>query len=96
MSYKVISIFGTSRAKPGEDVYELAFELGRELVGAGFAIANGGYGGTMEASARGAIRAGGHTIGVTCSIWRSRPNQHIREVIERENVVLVELLKQNG
>jgi uncharacterized protein (TIGR00730 family) len=58
-------------------------ELGRALAESGFTICNGGYGGTMEATARGAREAGGQTIGVTVSSFSGRaPNKWIQEVIE--------------
>ena len=55
---RVVSVFGTSRAKPGDENYAVAEELGKLLAGAGFSIANGGYGGTMHATAKGAREAG--------------------------------------
>lgn len=64
-SGKIITIFGSSRPKDGEEDYRLAYELGKECASAGFTICNGGYGGIMEASARGAKEAGGKTIGIT-------------------------------
>jgi hypothetical protein len=78
---KVICIFGANDPQPGEKLYELARSAGAVLAGLGYVVANGGYGGTMEASAAGAKQAGGRTIGVTCSLWRSRPNRHIDQVI---------------
>jgi predicted Rossmann-fold nucleotide-binding protein len=54
MSEKVITIFGTSRAKDGDKAFELAYKLGRLCAEAGFVIANGGYSGTMLAAAKGA------------------------------------------
>ena len=82
MSEKIITIFGTGRARPGEPAYALAYEMGRLLAQAGFVIANGGYGGTMEAAARGALEAGGHTIGVTCTRFgRGGANAYIRQEI---------------
>lgn len=78
----IISIFGASNPEPGGDAYGQAQSVGRVLAKLGYTVANGGYGGTMEASARGAKDAGGLTIGVTCSIWSSRPNAYIDEVIE--------------
>ena len=62
-------------------VVHLAEETGKVLAELGYTIANGGYGGAMEASARGARQAGGRTIGVTCSIWKSSPNRYLDEVI---------------
>ena len=82
----VISIFGTSRAKVGDKNYELAYQLGVELAGAGFTIANGGYGGTMTASAKGASSTGGKTIGVTCSAFDSAPNEYITRQITTETL----------
>ena len=83
MVEKVVTIFGTSRARAGEAVYELALESGRLLAKAGFTIANGGYGGTMLAAAEGATRAGGQVIGVTCSAFgSSKANKYItREIV---------------
>ena len=78
MDEKIVTIFGTGRAKPGEPAYVLAYEVGGVLAGAGFTIANGGYGGTMSASAEGAAKAGGQVVGVTCSAFKSsRPNEFV-------------------
>jgi len=83
----VVSIFGTSRAKAGSDIYKLAFETGRLLAETGFDVANGGYGGTMLASAKGAKQAGGKTIGVTCSAFRSgKANEYVSEEIVTRNL----------
>ena len=71
MTNETITVFGTGRAKPGDSTYNLAYETGRLLARAGFAIINGGYGGTMEAAAKGAAEAGGKIIGVTCSAFKS-------------------------
>ena len=78
----IVSVFGSNDPREGETAYETAFAVGRRLAELGYAIANGGYGGTMEASARGAKTGGGTTIGVTCRIWKSKPNRHIDRVIE--------------
>ncbi|MHC4430757.1 MAG: LOG family protein [Planctomycetota bacterium] len=71
MSRKTVTIFGTSRARPGDSTFVLALETGRLLARAGFTIANGGYGGTMLAAAKGAAEASGQIIGVTCSAFKS-------------------------
>ncbi len=75
-----VAVFGSNAT--GAVGLSEAEAVGRRLAELGYAVANGGYGGTMEASARGASRAGGRTIGVTCSLWRSEPNEFVREVIE--------------
>ena len=61
----MITLFGTGKAEPGDSTYTLAYETGKILAQAGFTIANGGYGGTMLAEAKGAAEAGGEIIGVT-------------------------------
>jgi uncharacterized protein (TIGR00730 family) len=82
-SQNVITIFGTGRAKPGDSMFTLAYETGRVLARAGFAIANGGYGGSMLAAAKGASEAGGEVIGVTCSAFKSsKANEYVtREMV---------------
>ena len=79
----VVSVFGTGRAKAGEPAYVLAEQVGRALAQAGFAIANGGYRGTMHATAKGAAQAGGTVIGVTCSAFK---NSVANEYVTREIV----------
>ena len=82
MSERIVTIFGTGRAKPGDTAYTLAEETGRLLAEAGFTPANGGYGGTMLAAAKGASQAGGKTIGVTCSAFKSSvANEYISQQI---------------
>jgi len=83
MSEKTVSVFGTGRAKCGDSAYMLAYQTGKLLAQAGFVIANGGYGGTMEAAAKGAAEAGGKIIGVTCAAFKSsRANEYIsREIV---------------
>lgn len=78
---KTITIFGSSLPDEGSAAYEDARRLGRLLAGRGFAICNGGYGGLMAATARGACEAGGHTIGVTCAIWPAAANPWIVEEV---------------
>jgi len=74
----VVSVFGTGRAKPDQPVYGFAEQVGRALAKAGFVVANGGYKGIMQASAKGAAEAGGTVIGVTCSAFkRSVPNEYV-------------------
>jgi len=83
---KVVSVFGTGAAKPGDKNFALAEQLGRLLAGAGFAIANGGYGGTMAAAAKGAREAGGEVIGVTCSAFGGAANKYISREIVTESL----------
>ena len=98
-----VTVFGSARVAPEDAEYRLAEELGRLLAGAGFAICNGGYGGVMEASSRGAAEAGGQTTGVLCSIFPDRDGnrwsgsivmtdslmERIEELIERGDAYVV-------
>ena len=82
MTCETITIFGTGRAKSGDSAYILAYKMGKVLAQAGFTIVNGGYGGTMEAAAKGAAEAGGKIIGVTCSAFKSSiANEYISRTI---------------
>jgi len=74
---KIVTIFGSGDPPKGSDDYVLAEAVGAKLGALGYTIANGGYRGTMEASARAARETGGEVIGVSCSIWNSKPNDYI-------------------
>jgi len=84
-SMKTVTVFGSSLPRENSPAYEEALKLGRLLAESGFAVCNGGYGGLMEASSRGAREAGGHTIGITCKIWPSPANRWIEEEVRTES-----------
>jgi len=98
MAEKVVTIFGTGRARPGEAAFKLAHETGMLLAQAGFSIANGGYGGTMLAAAKGAAEAGGEVIGVTCSAFgSSKANEYVtREIVTHSLDERLEMLVELG
>jgi len=83
-----VTVFGSASPKEGEPDYEAAYRLGYLLGQAGYTVMTGGYAGTMEAVSRGAVDAGGHTIGVTCAeIERYRPlgpNPWVQTVVQTE------------
>jgi uncharacterized protein (TIGR00730 family) len=76
---RVITVFGSSRPEAGHADYVEAFELGRALVGAGFGVCTGGYGGVMEAVSRGASESGGRVLAVTSSFFCLRANRWVEE-----------------
>jgi uncharacterized protein (TIGR00730 family) len=82
---KTVTIFGSALPAPSSAAYREAQRLGRLLAEAGYSVCNGGYAGLMEASARGAREAGGHTIGITCSVWPRPANPHIVEEVRTRN-----------
>jgi uncharacterized protein (TIGR00730 family) len=59
-----VSVFGSARTKPGSAFYELATDVGRRLVQAGYAVITGGGPGAMEAANKGALDAGGASVGL--------------------------------
>lgn len=88
----VVTVFGSGLPRSGSPAYGQARTLGRDLANAGWTVCTGGYGGIMEAVARGAAEAGGHTIGVTCvALRRPGPNAWIRE--ERRTETLYDRLR---
>ena len=85
---KIVTVFGSSRPQEDETEYTFAFEVGKELARAGFIVCNGGYAGTMEASAKGAKEAGGKTIGVVADIFGSRKtNLWIDRTVTRKTLI---------
>jgi len=98
---KVISVFGSSAPAPGSAAFVEAQTVGRLLAEAGFAVATGGYGGTMTAVSQGAAEAGGHVVGVTSAqIERFRPlhaNKWVAEEIKYDSLRdrLLHLVMQN-
>jgi uncharacterized protein (TIGR00730 family) len=59
-----ISVFGSARTPTDDPSYQSAVDLGRRLVGAGFAVITGGGPGIMEAANKGASTAGGVSVGL--------------------------------
>src|ERR1700687_4624453 len=76
---KTITVFGSSRPEDGHVDYAEAFELGRELATAGFAVCTGGYGGVMEGVSRGASESGGRVLAVTSSFFGLRVNRWVKD-----------------
>ncbi len=82
MAEKIVTIFGSGRACPGDEAFAIAEETGEILAQSGYTIANGGYGGTMLAAAKGAAGAGGVVIGVTCrALTKGSANEYISSQI---------------
>ncbi len=59
-----VSVFGSARTKPDDPNYALGVAVGRALVAAGYAVITGGGPGSMEAANRGALEAGGTSVGL--------------------------------
>jgi uncharacterized protein (TIGR00730 family) len=59
-----ITVFGSARTQPGSREYVIGEEVGRLLAGQGWAVITGGGPGAMEAANKGAMEAGGRSIGL--------------------------------
>ena len=80
---KIISVFGSSRPTEGDPEYVEAREIGKALALEGFVVCNGGYGGIMEATSRGAKESGGETIGITVGAFARAANRWIDREIKK-------------
>lgn len=59
-----VSVFGSARVPVDHPDYATGMEVARLLVGAGYAVITGGGPGIMEAANRGALEAGGLSVGL--------------------------------
>jgi uncharacterized protein (TIGR00725 family) len=82
----IICVFGSYAPQPDEPLYQQAYDIGYGLAKAGYDVCNGGYAGTMAASAKGAKDAGGSVIGVTCTFFKDATGQPLQPnpYIDRE------------
>jgi len=79
---RAVTVFGSARAKPGDEYYEMGRMAGRLLAENGFMVITGGGPGVMEAANRGAQEAGGHSIGLNVNLpMEQKPNPYISRLI---------------
>ena len=61
---RAVSVFGSARTQQSSPEYAAGVELGHLLVGEGYAVITGGGPGAMEAANKGAVEAGGVSVGL--------------------------------
>lgn len=75
---KGVTVFGSARSRPGDTDYRRAEALGRALAAAGHAVITGGGPGDMEAANKGALEAGGPSIGIAVELpYEDKPNPYL-------------------
>ncbi len=89
---KFVAVIGASECSPQEA--KLAEEVGRELARQGAVLVCGGLGGVLEAACKGAVSAGGLTIGILPGDSRHTANPYVQIPIvtnlgEARNVIVV-------
>jgi hypothetical protein len=78
-----VSVFGSARLKPGSKYYPMAQAVSRALIHQGFAVITGAGPGLMEATNKGALEAGGNSIGLNIDLpHEQKPNPYITHLIK--------------
>ncbi|MER7608739.1 TIGR00730 family Rossman fold protein [Nocardioides sp. NPDC023903] len=73
-----VSVFGSARTPKDHPTYAQAEAVGRGLAEAGFVVITGGGPGTMEAANKGALEAGGESIGLGIELpFEARLNDYV-------------------
>lgn len=84
-----VAVFGGAWTGEDETDFTDAFTFGERMAGTGVQVICGGYGGVMEAVARGAKGAGGVAVGVGVTPWADRvtPNRWLTHRVDAETML---------
>lgn len=74
---EAVSIFGSARCRPGDEVYKAAHTIGKLFAREGYGVITGGGPGVMEAANRGAFEGGGTSVGLNITLPHEQtPNKY--------------------
>jgi uncharacterized protein (TIGR00730 family) len=77
-----VSVFGSARSQPGSEDYTRAEQMGRALAKAGYTVITGGGPGDMEAVNKGALEAGGESVGLAIELpYELKPNPYLTRTL---------------
>jgi len=77
-----VSIYGSARLKPEDELYKVTEEIARKLGKMGFSIITGGGPGVMEAANKGAVKAGAKSIGLNIEL----PGEQIANIYTTRSI----------
>ena len=77
-----VTVYGSARIKPGDELYQRTEEIARRLAESGFSIITGGGPGIMEAANKGALAAGVTSVGLNIDLPEEQlPNTYTTKSI---------------
>jgi len=66
--YPAVTIFGSARVEPGDEIYEKTYQIAKKLALNGYNIITGGGPGVMEAGNKGAKEGGAKSVGLNIEL----------------------------